>query len=258
MVYLLATGAFLATIFGGVVAVRVGDKLHLVLGVAAGVMLGVVGFDLLPEALGESKQTVFGVPAVMLALIGGFFCVHVLERSLAIHRGHEGEFGGHHHGGQHHGGHEHGGRGRGAESVGVLAGGGLVVHSVLDGVGIGLGFQAGSSVGLAVAIAVIAHDFADGFNTFTITTLYGNARRRALIMLGLDAIAPVVGTVIGSSFSVPTDAIGIYLGYFAGFLLYLATSDILPEAHARHASRMTLACTLAGAAFMWLVVGLSS
>jgi ZIP family zinc transporter len=262
MVYLLATGAFLATVFGGVVAVRVGDKLHLVLGVAAGVMLGVVGFDLLPEALGESQQAVFGVPAVMLALIGGFFCVHALERSLAIHRGHEGEFGGHHHGGHTHGIHAHddhagGGRGHGAESVGVLAGGGLVLHSVLDGVGIGLGFQAGRSVGLAVAIAVIAHDFADGFNTFTITTLYGNARRRALVMLGLDAIAPVLGTVIGSSFSVPGDVIGIYLGYFAGFLLYLATSDILPEAHARHASRMTLACTLAGAGFMWLVVGLS-
>jgi len=272
MVYLLATGAFLATVFGGVVAVRVGDKLHLVLGVAAGVMLGVVGFDLLPEALGESQQAVFGVPAVMLALIGGFFCVHVLERSLAIHRGHEGEFGGHQHGGHAHGDHAHGdhahgdhahgdhahgGHAHGAESVGVLAGGGLVVHSVLDGVGIGLGFQAGRSVGLAVAIAVIAHDFADGFNTFTITTLYGNARRRALVMLGLDAIAPVVGTVIGSSFSVPGNAIGIYLGYFAGFLLYLATSDILPEAHARHASRMTLACTLAGAGFMWLVVGLS-
>jgi ZIP family zinc transporter len=252
MVYLLATGAFLATIFGGVIAVRVGDKLHLVLGVAAGVMLGVVGFDLLPEALDESHQSVFGVPAVMLALIGGFFCIHVLERSLAIHRGHEGEFGGHLHGG-----HEHGGHGHGAESVGVLAGGGLVAHSLLDGVGIGLGFQAGNSVGLAVAIAVIAHDFADGFNTFTITTLYGNARRRALVMLGLDAVAPVVGTVIGSSFTVPGDAIGIYLGYFAGFLLYLATSDILPEAHARHASRMTLACTLAGAGFMWLVVGLS-
>jgi ZIP family zinc transporter len=256
MVYLLATGAFLATVFGGVVAVRVGDKLHLVLGVAAGVMLGVVGFDLLPEALGESQQAVFGVPAVMLALIGGFFCVHVLERSLAIHRAHEDEFGGHSHGGHEHGhgGHRHG---HGAESVGVLAGGGLVVHSLLDGVGIGLGFQAGSAVGLAVAIAVIAHDFADGFNTFTITTLYGNARRRALVMVGLDAVAPVIGTVIGSAFTVPGDAIGIYLGYFAGFLLYLATSDILPEAHARHASRMTLACTLAGAGFMWLVVGLS-
>jgi len=43
-----------------------------------------------------------------------------------------------------------------------------------------------------------------------------------------------------------------------GILLYLATSDILPEAHASHPSRLTLACTIAGAGFMWLVIGLAS
>jgi ZIP family zinc transporter len=128
---------------------------------------------------------------------------------------------------------------------------------VLDGVGIGISFQAGATVGIAVAIAVIAHDFADGFNTFTITSLYGNKRNRALTLLGLDAAAPVVGAVIGSLIAIPTSAVGLYLGYFAGVLLYLATADILPEAHARHDSRLTLVCTLAGAGFMWLVVGLS-
>jgi len=49
-----------------------------------------------------------------------------------------------------------------------------------------------------------------------------------------------------------------YLGFFAGILLYLATSDILPEAHASHPTRLTLACTIAGAGFMWLVIGLAS
>jgi ZIP family zinc transporter len=242
MAIVLALGALISTLLGGLLAMRARDKLHLVLGLAAGVMLGVACFDLLPEAMGQSGQAVFGVPAAMLTTIGGFFTVHVIERSFAIHRGHEGEFGGHHHGG---------------ESVGLLAGGGLVVHSLLDGVGIGLGFQAGASVGVAVAVAVIAHDFADGFNTFTITTLYGNARRRALTLLGLDAAAPLAGAVLGTLLRVPSQAIGLYLGYFAGFLLYLATADILPEAHARHPSRLTLVFTVAGAGFMWFVVGLS-
>lgn len=246
MAILLALAAFCSTLLGGVVAVRARDRLHLVLGLAAGVLLGVAAFDLLPEALEQSPRQVFGVPVPMLAAIGGFFTVHILERSLAIHQGHEsehhGEFTGHHHD---------------LQSVGLLAGAGLVAHSTLDGVGIGLGYQSGASVGFAVAIAVIAHDFADGFNTFTITTLYGNARRRAMLLLGLDALAPVVGAVIGTLISVPEGATGIYLGYFAGFLLYLATSDILPEAHARHPSRLTLVCTVGGAGLMWLVVGLS-
>jgi ZIP family zinc transporter len=242
MAYVLALLACCSTLVGGFVAVRARDRLHLVLGLAAGVLLGVAAFDLLPEALDQAPHRLYGVPVAMLAAIGGFFSVHVLERSLAIHRGHEREFTGHQHG---------------MESVGMMAGSGLVVHSTLDGVGIGLGFQVGSQVGVAVAVAVIAHDFADGFNTFTITSLYGNAKARALTLLGLDALAPIAGVVIGSLLSPPAGAIGIYLGYFAGFLLYLATSDILPEAHARHPSRMTLVCTVGGAALMWLVVGAS-
>jgi len=237
--------AFCSTLTGGAIAMRARDKLHLVLGLAAGVLLGVAAFDLLPEALDHSGTPIFGVPRAMLALIAGFFTVHIVERSLAIHRGHEGEFASHD-------GHHHD-----LQSVGLLAGGGLVMHSALDGVGIGIAFQAGHGIGIAVAIAVIAHDFADGFNTFTITSLYGNARKRALALLLMDAIAPVAGAAIGMALTVPESAIGIYLGYFAGFLLYLATSDILPEAHARHASRLTLVFTVAGAGFMWLVVGLS-
>ena len=246
MPFLLALFAFGCTLLGGVLAVRVQDRLHLVLGTAAGVMLGVVIFDLIPEALDSSTHKVFGVPVAMLTVALGFFSIHVIERALALHRAHEGEFGAHQHG------HSHG-----RERVGLLAGGGLVVHSVLDGVGIGLAFQVNNSIGVTVAVAVIAHDFADGFNTFTITTLYGNARRRALVLLGLDALAPLAGVTIGTLVPVPERAVGLYLGYFAGFLLYLATADILPEAHARHSTRLTLACTVAGAALMWVVVGLS-
>jgi ZIP family zinc transporter len=238
----VALAALLSTLAGGLVALRIRDKLHLVLGAAAGVMLGVVGFDLLPESLDQAGHELFGVPAALIAAVGGFLSIHVVERSMAMHRGHEHEFGAHQHGPQ---------------STGVLAASALVVHSLLDGVGIGLGFQAGTTVGVTVAIAVVAHDFADGFNTFTITALYGNDRRRALTLLAADAVAPVAGAVLGTLVHLSTVAVGLYLGYFAGFLLYLATADILPEAHADHPSRGTLVSTVGGVAFMWLVVGLS-
>ena len=118
--------------------------------------------------------------------------------------------------------------------------------------------QAGTTVAAVVAIAVISHDFADGFNTYTITSLYGNNRRRALTLLACDAVAPVIGAAITLAFTIPRHALGLYLGFFAGILLYLATSDILPEAHAHHPSRLTLVATVAGSAFMWLVIGLAS
>jgi ZIP family zinc transporter len=238
-----AVTTFFSTLAGGWIAVRARDRLHLVLGFAAGVLLGVVGFDLLPEAFSRAATEVFGVPVPMLTFVAGFLGLHVLERAVAVHRGHEEEYGAHDH--------RH-------PTIGLFAASSLVAHSMLDGVGIGLAFQAGQGVGVAVAIAVIAHDFADGFNTYTITSLYGNNRRRALLMLGLDAVAPLVGVTLTLFVRIPADVLGWYLGFFAGFLLYLATGDILPEAHSRHPSRLTVACTVSGVAFMWLVVGLAS
>lgn len=251
---LVAAGAFLMTLVGGFVAQRTGDRRHLVLGLAAGLMLGVVAFDLLPEALAQAPQEVHGVPAALLMFAAGFLAIHVVERAVAIHRGHEGEYAAHSHGHAH--GHPHGDRRR-EQGVGIAAASALVLHSMMDGFAIGAAFQAGTTVGTVVAIAVVAHDFADGFNTYTLTRLYGNNRRRAVALLFADALAPVTGAGITLLFTIPEQLLGLYLGFFGGFLMYLATSDILPEAHSPHPSKGTLACTLLGVGFMWLVVGLA-
>ncbi len=235
----LALVAVLFTGLGGLVALRSGDRLHLVLGFAAGVMLGLVAFDLLPELFALSDATFGGVPAVMVAFAVGFLLLHVVERSVVMHGAHEGEYGSHHH-------HTPG--------VGLASAMALATHSFLDGVGIGLAFQIDDRVGFAVALAVIAHDFADGLNTVTVMRTHGNDRRRTVTMLGVDAVAPVLGALSTLFFSVDDGLLALYLGGFAGFLLYLATADILPEAHARHPSRLTLVSTLGGVGLMWLVV----
>ncbi|ATL26790.1 MULTISPECIES: ZIP family metal transporter [Streptomyces] len=242
MAVFVALGAFLMTLVGGWTAQRVTDRRHLVLGLAGGLMLGVVGLDLLPEALEAAGGPVFGVPAALLLFVAGFLVAHLVEHLLA---------------GRHaaHGADEHA-NGRVPE-VGLTAAAAMVGHSVMDGVAIGAAFQVGGGMGVAVALAVIAHDFADGFNTYTITSLYGNARRKALAMLFADAAAPVVGAASTLLFTIPEQLLGGYLGFFGGALLYLAAAEILPEAHHDHPARSTLLCTVAGAAFIWLVVGLA-
>ncbi len=250
---LVAAGAFLMTLIGGFVAQRTGDRRHLVLGFAAGLMLGVVAFDLLPEAIRAAPDEFHGVPQALLMFAAGFLAIHIIERAVAIHRGHEGEYAEH----THPHGHRQAHHGPQAQGIGLTAAGALVGHSLMDGFAIGAAFQAGSTVGTVVAIAVVAHDFADGFNTYTITRMYGNNRRRALTLLGADALAPVTGAAVTLLFTIPEQLLGLYLGFFAGFLLYLATSDILPEAHSPHPSRNTLLCTLVGVGFMWLVIGLA-
>ncbi|EPH43096.1 ZIP family metal transporter [Streptomyces aurantiacus] len=242
MAVFVALGAFVMTLVGGWTAGRVTDRRHLVLGLAGGLMLGVVGLDLLPEALEAAGGPVFGVPAALLLAVAGFLFAHVVERLLALRR-------------SAHGAAEHNG-GRVPE-VGLTAAAAMVGHSMMDGVAIGAAFQVGGGMGAAVAVAVIAHDFADGFNTYTITRLYGNARRKAVAMLFADAVAPVVGAATTLAFTIPEQLLGGYLGFFGGALLYLAAAEILPEAHHDHPARSTLLCTVAGAAFIWLVVGIA-
>lgn len=117
MVVLFALGSFATTLLGGITAVRVRDDKHLVLGLAAGLMLGVVTLDVIPEALDQQLGRAFDVPSPLLMFVLGFLVLHVIERSLRIHRGHEGEYATH----------------RRAPRVGVLAASGLVGRSVMDG-----------------------------------------------------------------------------------------------------------------------------
>ncbi|MEU2557791.1 ZIP family metal transporter [Streptomyces longispororuber] len=246
MAVFVALGAFVMTLVGGWTAGRVTDRRHLVLGLAGGLMLGVVGLDLLPEALEAAGEPVFGVPAALLLAVAGFLFAHSVERLLALRRAapHGADVAG-------------GAAGGRVPQVGLTAAAAMVGHSVMDGVAIGAAFQVGGGMGAAVAVAVIAHDFADGFNTYTITKLYGNARRRAVAMLVADALAPVVGAASTLLFTLPEHLLGGYLGFFGGALLYLAAAEILPEAHHDHPARSTLLCTVAGAGFIWLVVGLA-
>ncbi|MEU6401981.1 ZIP family metal transporter [Streptomyces sp. NPDC046985] len=242
MAVFVALGAFLMTLAGGWTAQRVTDRRHLVLGLAGGLMLGVVGLDLLPEALRSAGREVFGVPAALLLFVGGFLLAHLVERLLAARQAA--------HGGDEHDRHR-------APEVGLTAAAAMVGHSAMDGVAIGAAFQVGGGMGTAVALAVIAHDFADGFNTFTLTSLYGNARRKAVAMLVADALAPVVGAASTAYVAIPEWFLGGYLGLFGGVLLYLAAAEILPEAHHEHPARSTLLFTVAGVLFVWLVVGLA-
>ena len=239
MVVLVALGTLLSTALGGLVALRARDRLHLVLGFSAGVIVGVIAFDLLPEIATLANQTGTDFRRPMIGLAVGFLGFHILEKFLLLHHSHEGEYGTHHH-----------------PSVGVASALALSGHSLTDGIGLGLAFQVNHTVGFTVAAAVIAHDFADGLNTVSLMLAHGNNQRRSLALLALDAATPVLGAALTLLFTVPDRELLIYLGVFAGFLLYIGASDILPEAHANHPSRLTVLMTVLGVASMYVVISL--
>lgn len=231
---------FVSTMLGGLFALKNKDRLHRILGFTAGVLLGVVAFDLLPEIFGLVQETKVDATVPMVALVVGFLVFHILEKLTILHHAHDEEY---------EDDHKH-------PSVGLVSALALSAHSFLDGVGIGLAFQVNTAVGLSVSLAVIAHDFADGLNTVTLMLNNRNTPRKSLYLLVLDAVAPMLGAASTLLFRLTDGQLLLYLGFFAGFLLYIGASDILPEAHAKHPSRLTLVLTVAGTLLIFLVTRL--
>jgi zinc transporter ZupT len=239
---LIALGAFGATLFGGLFALRFKDKLHLILGFSAGAVVGVALFDLLPEsiALISANHSV----SFATALVGlGFVIYIILDRLILFHN---------HSDDNNCANVQHHGRG-----TGVLGVASLVAHSFVDGVAIGLAFQVSPAVGIIVAIAVLVHDFSDGINTVGLVMRASGSRHRAFYWLLFGAIAPVAGIMATMFFSVSGNTLGIILAVFCGFFLYIGASDLLPESHHEHPVFATTLMTVLGVAVLYGAISLA-
>jgi zinc transporter ZupT len=236
MILFLSVLAAFAALLGGFIAIKSHEKTSLALGFTAGIILGLVAFDLLPEIFKITNSTGIDIVWPMTALVVGFLLFHVTEKLILLHDSHEKQYGPHQH-----------------PYVGIAGAVALCGHSFLDGVSIGIAFQVSAAVGGAVAIAVIGHRFADGFNTTNIMLFHKNAPSTARKMLYLAALMPILGAISTLFFNFSETALAIYLGFFAGFLLYIGASDILPQAHSKGSSKTTIGLTVLGVAFMFVV-----
>ncbi|MFA6414875.1 MAG: ZIP family metal transporter [Candidatus Paceibacterota bacterium] len=242
-VFLVSLAASLATFVGGSFALRFRDKLHLILGFSAGAVAGLALFDLLPEAI-SLGIAYYSAETLALFIALGFFGYFILDRLILLHT-HPDEI-------------EMQSHGAGEESTprgffGALT---LATHSYLDGMAIGIGFQASPAVGVVVAAAVLTHDFSDGINTVNLVLKNGGSWRSACKWLFVDAAAPALGAASTLLFVIPEAYIGLILSVFVGTFLYLSASDLIPESHHRHPRVLTTVMTLLGAALMYLVVHL--
>ena len=238
MAIILAALTVASTAIGGMLALKSKDRFHLVLGLSAGLLLGLVGFDLLPEVFHDS-QISGGVPTVSIAILAGFLLLHISERSFGGHEPVDSEYG-----------HDHS-HGSIAGGVGAVA---MAGHVFLDGAALGLSFKVSNELGFAVFIALLVHAFSDGLNTVSMLVKSGHWQARSKYILFIDAVARIGGAAVGTYIAFEGNWVTIYLSLFAGMVIYVATSHILPEAHSHHPSRWTLAATGAGVLIMWIVV----
>jgi zinc transporter ZupT len=234
---LLSLATFVSTLVGGMLAFRLHRRIRHVLAFTSGVLLGVVFFEVVPEIFRLSAEHALDPTGAMVLLVAGIVVFRAVERVMGGHRAPALEPGEH-----------------GRTRFGVLSALALIGHSALDGVAIGLAFQASNAVGIAVAVAVIAHDFCDGLNTVSLMLGHGNGRALSAVMLALDAIAPVAGAASTLLLRVPVGVLLAYLGLFAGFLLAVTLSQTLaaPAANWRTSATL-LALTALGSSLPFVV-----
>ena len=226
----LAAITVLSTLAGGYVALRMARDLATAIALTGGVVVAVALFHVLPEAI-----EAVGDPHRVGLLVGaGFVFFFLAERALVLHHRDDAEQI-----------HAH-------AQVGALGAAGLSVHSFIDGLGIGLAFGLSTETGLLVFLAVVAHDFADGLNTVGFVLRQSGDRARAIRWLAVDAAAPLVGAIVGSTLSISEANLGSLLAVYAGFFIFMGATDLLPHAH-QHPSGRRVLLTLAGFAGIFAV-----
>jgi ZIP family zinc transporter len=219
----LAGLTVLSTLGGGYVALKLHRQLPTLIALTGGIVVAVALFDVLPEAfaaVGDGRRVAWLVGA-------GFLAFFLIERALVLHHRDEPE------------------QAKAHAQVGALGAAGLSIHSFIDGLGIGFAFHISTATGVLVFIAVVSHDFADGMNTVGFILRQGADRRRAIRWLTVDALAPLLGAIVGSTVAISEYALGHLLAVYAGFFLFMGATDLLPEAH-EHPSRRRVALTTIG------------
>lgn len=173
---------------------------------AAGALLAVAFFDLLPESF-----EMLGVPVAPMWIVGGILIFLLLENLLCLrHAHHDKSEESHFH----------------TTGYAVLVGDGL--HNFLDGVLIASAFMVSIPVGISVTLAVVLHEIPQEVGDFAILLHSGFTRAKALWFNFLSALTALVG---GLATFFALNAVESMVPYLiaigGGGFLYIALVDII-------------------------------
>jgi zinc transporter ZupT len=226
----LATGV--STFAGGLLALALKHRTYVILGLSAGAIVGVAVLELAPEALRTADQA-YAVVQTSVFMALGFIGYLAIDRGLlaaggriSAHRAHIGP-------------------------------GSLTLHSLLDGLAIGLAFHASAAIGLSVAVAVIAHDLSDGVNTVNLSLTGGSSPSVARWWLSADALAPMLGILLARLVSIPHGAFPPVLAALAGGLLYVGVGNLVATRRRHRPGPWTILAPALGFGFIYGIARLS-
>ncbi|MBL0313273.1 MAG: ZIP family metal transporter [Holophagaceae bacterium] len=211
--------ASLATLFGGWLVVRFlqgrAATMRLISGVAAGYLLSAALVRIIPESLEQGGEgTAYWV-------LGGFLLVHVMEHGITSHF---------HYGEETHM--------DGGPMTGIMALVGLSLHSFMDGLALAAAVHSSSNLGLFMFMALLLHRIPEGATISSIFLVRGFGRRGALLASAGLAVATLLGAMSQSALHLNPAPV---LALAGGLVIYVASSDLLPQVQKERGWKSTLA-----------------
>jgi zinc transporter ZupT len=228
-----AVWIFASSLLGGLVPLLrrwSHSQLELLISLSAGIILGILFFDLLPQGRDIT-------PHFFTAVLIGFTLLLALEKFVLIHPHETDELV--------------------DRRTGLAAYVGISLHSLLDGVALGSSAMV-PSIAVVVLWAIAAHKIPNTFSLVSILLYFQFSRRNTLLLLLLFSLLTPLGGALAllALRNASDEFLGFAVGVAAGTFLFIATSDLLPQTHAHHEGRYRkLSAVLVGLLVSALISG---
>lgn len=203
-------GTFGTTIGGviGVVTKKHSKKfLGFVLAFASGLMMAIICFDLIPEALEISNliSTIFGI---WLGIAMMICCDKLVEKKFKIQETNIS-------------------KNNSLLKTGIIVSIGLSIHNFPEGLAIGSGFGASIKLGLSLAIAICLHDIPEGISMAVPMKNGGMKKSKVIFLVIMSGITTGIGAFVGAIIGgISEEIIAICLSFAAGAMLYIISRRI--------------------------------
>jgi ZIP family zinc transporter len=220
---IMALLTFLSTLLGGFITLKFKKSISIIFAFAAGSIVTVALMEILPESLDIANKSGIPVKYVMVSVVLSFLFFILLEKYFSAHpiKGLASE----------------------GHVMGPIGAGSLILLSFLDGLTLGIAFQVRFSIGLVVALSIIIHDLPDGINIVALMLKNEQSKKRALLFLFMDGLAPLLGVLLTSVIIFPRNTLAILLAVFAGEFIYVGAASLLPESQEHSILKIAIAAT---------------
>ncbi len=215
--------------------------IHVLVSFAAGALLGTAFFDLLPEAIEHAVEFELSEGTVFLWTILGILFFYLIDRGIHWFQYSQKKKDYHH----------------GSISVPLVILGDSV-HNFIDGVAIAITYILNPVLGITTTLAIVAHEIPQEIGDFAVLLHQGMAKKKVLLINFFSALLSVLGAIIGLIIG---ERVGFVLPYAlsitAGFFIYIALTNLLPEIHSEEKKGYAFPETLfliLGIAVIWLAV----